>query len=117
MFLSTSSGASPTAYGVAFYDNTAIGFVANPTAVQINSWTHICIGRQGGVAYIGANGVLHSAGATSKNWFPYNVKIKQDGYNENGYTARLDEFRVTNGVWRYGYGSRYDIPTARFPRQ
>jgi hypothetical protein len=117
MFLTTSSTASPTSYRVAFYDNTAIGFVSNPTAVPINSWIHICIGRQSGTAYIGANGVLVSAGTTTKNWFPYAPKIKMDGYSEYGYTARLDEFRVTNGVWRYGSGSTYTVPTARFPRQ
>jgi hypothetical protein len=117
IFLSTSSIASPTSYRVAFYDNTAIGFVSNPTAVPINSWFHICIGRQSGVAYVGANGVLTTAGATTKNWFPYAPKIKMDGYSENGYTARLDEFRVTNGVWRYGTGSTYPVPTSRFPRQ
>lgn len=117
MWINTSSIVNPKAYNVAFYDNTAIGFVINPTAVASTAWNHICVGRRGGVVYIGANGVLSTPGSSTKNWFPYNVKIKQDFFNEYNYTAILDEFRVTAGVWRYGSGSTYPVPTARFPRQ
>ena len=118
MFINTSSiTSSVNSYNVAFYDNTAIGFVINPKSLASNTWSHICIGRQGSVVYIGAGGALSTPGSSTKNWFPYNVKIKQDFFNEYLYTARLDEFRVTNGVWRYGTGTNYTVPTARFPRQ
>jgi hypothetical protein len=117
MFINTSSVVNVKSYNVAYYDNTALGFVINPTAVASTSWNHICIGRRGGVVYIGANGVLSTPGSSTKNWFPYDIKIHQDFFNENNYTANFDEFRVTSGVWRYGSGSTYPVPTARFPRQ
>ena len=115
--LTTSSRTTVSSYQVGYYDNTAIGSVFNPTVLPTGQWFHICTGRQGGTVYVGVNGILSNLGTSTKNWFPYNVKIRQDGYNENGYTAFFDEFRVTSGVWRYGTGSSYPVPNYRFPRQ
>lgn len=113
-FLSTKTA---TTFKIAYYDNTAIGFVSNSTALNLDTWHHIVAGRQGSTIYLGWNGTLQNMGTSTKNWFPYNVKIKQDAYNEYGYLGKFDEFRVSKGVWRYGTGSTYTTPTTRFPRQ
>jgi len=115
--LSTSTIGIVSAYKTAVYDNTAMGFVTSDVVLPWNTWNHIVTGRQGTTFYLGTNGTLKTAGTSSKNWFPYNVKIKQDYYNESQYPANFDEFRVTKGVWRYGTGTTYTVPTARFPRQ
>jgi Concanavalin A-like lectin/glucanases superfamily len=115
--LNTSSNLTVNSYRAAFYDNTGIGFITTNNVLGSNVWNHICAGRVGGNAYLGANGVLKNCGTTTKNWFPYGVKIKQDYYLENGYNANFDEFRVTRGVWRYGTGTNYTVPSERFPRQ
>jgi hypothetical protein len=111
------SGKTATKFKTAYYDNTAIGFVSSTAQLDLNAWHHICTGRRGTTIYLGTNGTLQNMGTSSKNWFPYNVKIKQDGYNEYGYLGKFDEFRVTKGVWRYGTGATYTVPTTRFPRQ
>jgi hypothetical protein len=116
-FLTTSTGGVVTAYKTAVYDNTAMGFVTSDVVLPALTWNHIVTGRQGSTFYLGTNGTLKTAGTSSKNWFPYNVKIKQDAYGETRYPVNFDEFRVTKGVWRYGTGTTYTVPTARFPRQ
>jgi hypothetical protein len=116
-FLSTSSAATVRSYRTAVYDNTAMGFVTSNVVLATDAWNHIVTGRQGSTFYLGTNGTLKNAGTSSKNWFPYGVKIKQDFFNEYQYNTNFDEFRVTRGVWRYGTGATYDVPTARFPRQ
>jgi hypothetical protein len=116
-FLSTSSAGTVTSWKTAVYDNTAMGFTATTVVLPANTWHHIVTGRTGTTFYIGTNGTLQNVGTSNKNWFPYAPKIKQDAYNESQWGANLDEFRVTNGVWRYGTGTTYTVPTARFPRQ
>ena len=116
--LTTSSGSTVNAYKIFVYDNTAMGNVSSTAVLGGNTWNHIVTGRQGGTFYLGTNGTLQVAGTSTKNWFPYNVKIKNDGYTENDYFVNYDEFRVTSGVWRYsGSTSTYTVPTAQFPRQ
>lgn len=115
--LSTSSVTTVSSFKTAVYDNTAMGFVTSNEVLATNTWHHICTGRKGSTFYLGTNGTIKNAGTSTKNWFPYGVKIKQDGYNEYGYNVNFDEFRVTKGVWRYGTGSTYTVPTTRFPRK
>jgi hypothetical protein len=114
---STSAAATVTAFRTAVYDNTDMGFITSDVVLPTNAWHHIVTGRQGSTFYLGTNGTLKTAGTSSKNWFPYSVKIKQDFFNEYQYNVNYDEFRVTTGVWRYGTGTNYTVPTARFPRQ
>lgn len=116
-FLSTSSRTNVSSFKTAVYDNTAMGFVGSNATLATNTWHHVATGRQGTTFFLATNGTITSAGTSSKNWFPYNVKIKLDAYTETFYNVYFDEFRVTKGVWRYGTGSTYDVPTARFPRQ
>jgi hypothetical protein len=116
--LTTSSRITPSAYKIFVYDNTAMGNVSSTAVLGANTWNHIVTGRQGTTFYLGTNGTLQVAGTSNKNWFPYNVKIKQDQNNEYLYNVNFDEFRVTNGVWRYSAStSTYTVPTAQFPRQ
>jgi Concanavalin A-like lectin/glucanases superfamily len=116
--LTTSSGSTVNAYKTFIYDNTAMGNVSSTQVLGSDTWNHIVTGRQAGTFYLGINGTLQIAGTSNKNWFPYSVKIKQDGYAENDYYTYFDEFRVTSGVWRYnGSTSTYTVPTAQFPRQ
>jgi hypothetical protein len=116
-YLTTSSAGGVSAFKVAVYDNTAMGFTASNTVLGVNQWNHIVTGRTGGTFYIGTNGVLQNVGFSLKRWFPYSVAIKEDAYNEGRYGAYFDEFRVTKGVWRYGTGTTYTTPTTKFPRQ
>jgi hypothetical protein len=116
-FLSTSSRTTVSSYVTAVYDNTAMGFVGSNVVLPTNAWNHIATGRQGTTFYLATNGIMKTAGTSSKNWFPYNVNIKNDAYLERNYAANFDEFRVTKGVWRYGTGTTYTVPTERFPRQ
>jgi hypothetical protein len=116
-YMTTSTAGTVSAFKVAIYDNTAMGFTATSAVLGANSWNHIAMGRTGTTFYIGTNGTLQNMGTSNKNWFPYAPKIKQDAYNEGRYGAYFDEFRVTKGVWRYGTGSSYTTPTERFPRQ
>jgi hypothetical protein len=116
-YLNTTSNATVRSYKIGVYDNTAMGFTVTNTVVATDTWNHIVTGRTGTTFYLGINGILQSVGTSSKNWFPYDVRIKHDFYNEQNYAVNFDEFRVTKGVWRYGTGSAYNIPTARFPRQ
>jgi hypothetical protein len=116
-FLTTSTAGVVKSYRTAVYDNTAMGFTASNVVLASDTWNHIVTGRTGTTFYLGTNGTLQNVGTSSKNWFPYAPKIKQDAYNEYRYPSNLDEFRVTKGVWRYGTTSTYTLPTARFPRQ
>lgn len=122
----STSNANVTAFRTAIYNNSAWGFVTNNTVLGLNTWHHCVWGRGNGKMYFGQNGVIQMAtGTDTKNYFPYGVKIKQDFFNEYGYQVYFDEFRVTNGRWRYGAiagttaGSTatYTVPTTRFPRQ
>jgi hypothetical protein len=100
------------------YDNTAMGNVSSTQVLGASTWHHIVTGRESGTFYLGWNGTLQVAGTSNKNWFPYSVKIKNDGYSESGYYVYFDEFRVTSGVWRYsGSTTTYTTPTTQFPRQ
>jgi hypothetical protein len=85
-----------------------------------NVWHHIVVGFDGTTYRLGLNGTFTATSTTARNFHdsPYTLSVgSTDASAANFFfPGFVDELRITKGIWRYGSGSTYTVPTAAFPR-
>jgi hypothetical protein len=88
-----------------YYSNTATGECTN-TYLALDTWYHLALVRQSGVAKIYLNGSLQPFSSGSSSW-PNDVGSSQPCYvganpaGTNAITGYIKDLRVTKGVARY----------------
>jgi len=118
------AGSGPLSFGVTggtssqlwkpFWYDDNIGAKSHSTAFANGAWNHIACCKDGNNLYLCLNGVTEYMGTTNRDFNDTNggTQIRNNAYNETGWAAIFDEFRVTRGVARYT--SNYTVPQTRF---
>lgn len=87
------------------------------TALTLDTWYHIAVGRTGATSYLFAGGNLEASGDQANtptvNTAPF--KFGYDGYNSaRAFNGWIQETRLTKGANRYTAG--FTAPSSPFPR-
>lgn len=87
----------------------------------VGKWYHIAVQRASGAVTLFVDGVRLNAPVTDGSTYHNNTSLCVLGAEQNGTTTvmnsfigLIDEFRLTNGVGRYGSG--FAVPSTAFPR-
>jgi hypothetical protein len=99
-----------------FYDNTGSGNFSGATTLDLNSWSHVALTREGSTFKLWLNGVLDGTSGTITASVTSNVAPRIGAAavdNQEAFAGYMDEFRITKGVARYT--ANFTPPTAAFP--
>jgi hypothetical protein len=99
-----------------FYDNVGSGNLNGATTLDLNSWSHVALTREGNVFKLWLNGTLDGTSGTITAAVTSNITPRigaNAADNLEAFSGYIDEFRVTKGVARYT--STFTPPTAAFP--
>jgi hypothetical protein len=113
-FIGNSSSFATSTANHAFYDGAS--FSPPASYMNMNTWNHISVCRQGSNLYSSINGVVSATGTTSFNLTTISTlgtRLGSDAAGENQYSAYFDDVRMTVGFARYT--KNYPVPTKQLP--
>jgi len=88
---------------------------AGTTAIPLNTWTHVALTRASGVIKSFINGIVDANLSNSSNFSTttsFAIGAPGTIAGLQGFSGKIDEFRVTNGFARYT--SSFNVATAAF---
>lgn len=77
-------------------------FMESTTTLQLNTWYHYALTKQGTTFRLFVNGVLETTATTNQATDPSNVSMNLGGgFGGEYFTGYIDDVRITKGVARY----------------
>lgn len=93
--------------------------VVSGGSLTINTWHHVVVGYDGTTYRLGLDGTFVGTSTTAESIFNASTTLlsidQEAGNSQFWFDNYSDQYRITKGVWRYGTGAGYTVPTQPFP--